>query len=277
MNFESVPEVSALKREEQLSAVTFWGSRFNFLMAHNGLRPARVHWLLGTTGSGKTSLMSSIIADSAAEYPVLVILTEETVNRYAPNILKASPKLNQENLKFISEREIPASARGDQKKLITWLETRIVEAGVRLVFWDNITTSSLFSQRFGNAGQEETVLRIRDLAESLEVAFFIAIHTEKKVTDNMGRLIMGEDVRGTQQSFIGADFFYILQRFEVGNVFYPFIRTVKHRGYEPKDKIHLLHFGNGIYIKDTASNFDKMNEVFCHRNVLGKQKKTRDE
>lgn len=273
MSFDSIPSPDKLAQDARLNGVVIWESRFQFLLCHNGLRPSRVHWLLGTTGSGKTTILKSVMGDSAREYPVLIYTTEEDVKRYGPGILKASPQVPRENLKFMSEREIPPDCRSDLKKLLTWFESRIIESGCRLVFMDNLTTSVFFSQRFGIAGQEEAVLKLSEISERLEVTFFIALHTEKKVTDNMGRLIMGEDCRGTQQSFIKADFFYILQRFEVGNVYHPFIRVVKHRDYEPKERSYLLSYANGVYTKDQSVSFDKMNEVFIQRNVLGKQKK----
>lgn len=270
MSFESMPEMKDIEREDKLSMVKFWYSRFNFLNALNGIRPGRVSYLLGTTGTGKTTLAGSIIADSAKDSSVLVVLSEENVLRYAKGIYKASPQVSKDNIKFISEKNIPEALRQDQKKILAWLEMHIIESGVRLVFWDNLTSSPLFALKFGPSGQEWAVIKIREICERLQVSFFIVLHTAKGINDNMNRFIEGEDVRGTQQSFISADFFYIFQRFSTGKTFYPFIRTVKHRGCDPKDKIHLLYFGNGIYVKDSPSSFEEMNEVFLKRNVLGK-------
>lgn len=271
MKFEQIPSQDKLIHAEKIKAITFWESRFQFLLEHNGLRPCRVHWLLGTTGSGKSTLTKSIIGDTARENPVLIILSEETVARYAPGILQASPRVPRENLKFMSMRELPEAFRGDHKKILMWLESRIVESGCKIAFFDNITTSPLFSQRFGNAGQEDSVLKLQEWSEKMEMSFFVVVHTEKKVTDNMGRFIMGEDVRGTQMSFVSADYFYILQRFEVGSQFYPYVRTVKHRDYDPKNRSHILTYANGIYTKDQSVTFEKMNEIFVQRNVLGKK------
>lgn len=270
MSCESMPELAQIQKEDQLSRVSFWYSRFHFLKEVNGIRPARVAYLLGTTGTGKTTLLASIIADSAMDSKVLVILSEESPSRYAKTIYTANPGVNKENIKFVLEKDIPEDVRADQKKIWSWLQLYIIESGVRLVFWDNLTSSPSFSQRFGAQGQEWIVLKVREFCENMQIAFFIVMHTSKTITDNMGRYIEGEDVRGTQQSFISADFFYIFQRFSVGKLFYPFIRTVKHRGTSPKEKIHLLYFGNGAYLKDNPSTYEEMNEVFMKRNVLGK-------
>ena len=274
MSIESMPEFSAIVREDQMSRVNVWGSRFKFLMAHNGIRPIRVSYILGTTGTGKSTLVAAIIGDSAKDSPVLVILSEESAVRSARSIYKATPSVNKDNITFLYEKNIPEDIRGNQQKLMAWFEMYIVQSGVKLVFWDNLTSSPLFSQAFGPSGQEWAIFRIRDLCESLEVSFFIVMHTAKAVTDNMNRYIEGEDVRGTQQSFIGADFFYVFQRFSAGQMFYPFIRTVKHRGTDPQNKIHLLKFSNGAYTMDSPSSYEEMNEVFMKRNVLGKFQKS---
>lgn len=273
MNIEELPSDEEIIKQDKLSRVIFWDSRFKFLQEHCGLRPARMHFLLGTTGSGKSALTASVIADSAREGKVLIILSEENVIRYLPLILKANPKIEKENLRFVLESEIPKEIRESQETLMEWLEATIIEAGARIVFWDNLTTSALYSLRFGPKGQEDAILRVRDVCYKMGVAFFIVMHTMKEVSDNMGRFIQGEDVRGSQQSFIGADHFYILQRFSIGSVYHAYLRTVKHRGYPSIYKDHMLLFSNGIYVSDARTDFDKINEIFMKRNVLGKTKK----
>lgn len=270
MSMESMPEISEIHKQEQLNKVSFWNSRFGFLNETNGIRPGRVSYLLGTTGTGKSTLTAGIIADSAMDSPVLVILSEESPLRYAANIYKALPGVKKENINFILEKEIAEDLKKDQQRYFAWLEMYIIESGVRVVFWDNLTSSPLYRMSFGIQGQEWAVQKISQLCERMQISFFIVMHTGKGINDNMGRIIEGEDVRGTQQSFIGADFFYIFQRFTVDKLFYPFIRIVKHRGFNPKDKIHLLYFGNGVYLKDSPSTFEEMNEIFAKRNILGK-------
>lgn len=271
---ENIPDISEVARQDQISRVTLWGSRFKFLSEHCGIRPSRVSYLLGTTGSGKTSLLSPIIADAAKDSPVLVILTEEDVLRYLPSLYKANPQIDVSRLNFVLESEIPKDVRDNQDLLFLWLEATIIEHGCKVIFWDNLTTSAFYSQRFGVRGQENTCLKLRELTSTLGVAFFIVIHTKKDVVDNQGRFIQGEDVRGSQQSFISADHFYILQRFTVGSVYYAYIRTVKHRGYPAIYKDHLLYFNDGIYKSDSRTTFDEVNDIFMKRNVLGKKKES---
>lgn len=269
MTIELMPSMDQIIKAEQLKKVNFWFTRFNFLKVINGIRPSRISYLLGTTGTGKSTLLASLIADATMDSPVLLIVSEESILRHASKILSTTRKMNNEHIKFLHEKMIPEDVRENQKLILEWLEMHIIEAGVRLVFWDNLTDSPLFSLRFGPAGQEWAVLKIRELCERLQVAFFIVIHTAKSVTDNMSRYIEGEDVRGTQQTFIGADFFFIFQRFTVGKVYYPFIRTVKHRDTDPSEKVHLLQFSNGVYAADAPSSYEEMNDVFSRRNVLG--------
>jgi energy-coupling factor transporter ATP-binding protein EcfA2 len=273
MSLELMPDKDVIEKSAKLKSVKFWASRFNFLNEHNGIRPGKIHYLMGTTGTGKSTLAASIIADAAMDSPVLVIVSEESIEDYANRIYLTKQDVPKENIQFVYERNMNEAIKSDQDKVWAWLEMRIIEAGARLVFWDNLTSSPYFSQRFGPSGQEMAVSKIVEFGLKNKVAFFILMHTAKNVTDNFGKFIEGEDVRGTQQSFIGADFFYIFQRFSVKDQYFPFIRTVKHRGFNPK-RIHLLYFQNGVYLKDSPSDFEAMNNIFMKRNVLGKFIKT---
>ena len=49
-------------------------SRYEFLKAHNGIRPNCLHGMIGTTGCGKSTLLKCIIAETAQHKKVLVWL-----------------------------------------------------------------------------------------------------------------------------------------------------------------------------------------------------------
>lgn len=271
MFFDEAPSQEKIELEDKLSRVTFWDSRFAFLNAHHGIRPSRVSYLLGTTGTGKTTLFKSVISDSTKEHEAAVISTEENALRYLPEIEKLGVKGCLKNVKFVFEKSISEEITGNQDSYLSWIENMIVSSGVKIVFFDNLTTSAIYSG--GVRGQERAVSKISEMAQRLEVAFFIALHTRKDITDNMSRMITGEDVRGSAKSFIEADFFYVFQRWAIGEKFFPFIQTVKHRGYSKLNKSHLLLFHNGAYIKDSAVDFKEINKTFLLRNQLGKHAK----
>jgi hypothetical protein len=270
MYFDNAPSLEEVIRADKLSRVELWPSRFGFLKAHYGVRPGRVSYLLGTTGTGKTSLFKSVISDSLAVASAVVLSTEENALRYMPDIDKAGKRGLLDRVNFVYEKNISPLITKSQKNYLAWIEDMLVSSGVKIMFFDNLTTSALYAGSGGVAGQEDAVNKLSEMAQRLDVAIFIAMHTRKEITDNMGRMISGEDVRGTAQSFISADFFYVFQRWAIGEKFFPFIQTVKHRGYSTLNKSHLLEFSNGVYTSDSATDFEKINAIFNMRNQLGR-------
>lgn len=268
MYFENHPTSDQRVNADKLSRVKLWDSRFSFLNAHYGIRPSRIHYLIGTTGTGKSSVLEAIIGDSSIEHPTAVISTETDAMRYIPAIEEAR-RDSSKNVNFVFEKTINPEITINPERYLGWIEDMIVDSGVKAVFLDNLTTSCLYSGNF--ASQQNASKRLTTLAGKLDIALFVIAHTKAEVTDNMNRPINGEDIRGPKTPFIEADFFYVFQRWVIGKNFFPVMTTVKHRGYKTLDKLHMLNFQNGIYTGDKKVEFEDVNRIFCQRNQLGRK------
>lgn len=266
------PSIEQIEKSAQVHHIALWDSKFDFLKATQGIRPACLIGLMGTTGTGKSTLLKAIIADTAQDHPVMVWLTEEPVVQYVAGIKKSKQTTNFENILFFHEDDLGESTKEKVDDLLFYFFEKVVESGCRIVFMDNITTSAFYSSHFGEKGQSRVIDALKKFAHKNKITIFFLIHTAKNVTDNSGKLIMGEDVRGSNKSFITADYFYILQRFEVASKFFTFIRIIKHRYHENvTHKYFILNYIDGHYYSDTKTDFAVINKAFLDRNYLGKR------
>jgi archaellum biogenesis ATPase FlaH len=257
--------------------IFLWETRFDFLKCTQGIRQSSLIGLLGTTGSGKSSLFKSIIADSC-DNKCLVWLTEETRENYSGGIKASKHDTLYDNIRFFHEDDIGEEIRNNLDDLIKYIIDLIVGSGVRIVFLDNITTSCLYSSHFGEKGQAKVITTLKNFAHNNKITIFFMAHTQKNINnDSVNKLISGEDIRGTNQAFMAADYFYILQRFESDEIF-TFIRVVKHRYHTDlsKKSYQLEYDRAGFYKKDCFISFETINEHFQKRNFLGKRKNGKD-
>ncbi len=260
---EMVRQIKANKEQ-------YFQSRFGFLNETHGLRLGCYHALLGTTGSGKSTIAQAIAADSLESKKVLLILSEDRFKEYQIGIKLSNSKYNHKNLMYFEQESAPKEVRKYSETLFDYYSDLIAQSGAQLVIWDNPTTSHFASFTFRE--QEAIVYNFRLLAQRLNMAFMHLVHTKKEITDNMGRLIEGEDVRGSNQVFQLADYFYIFQKFMLAEKFYPFVRIKKHRYHRfIKQFYHGLCYKDGAYVSDFPVEFKAINEAFLKRNYLGRK------
>lgn len=242
----------------------FYPSRFGFLKQVCGIRPNSLMGLLGTPGSGKSTLLKSIIADTAERTKVLIYLTEEEPKDY--QILLNLLKTNLDNVVFLSEKKLFHSGMTlEQMKL--YFQEAVLSSGANVLFFDNITTSAIY-ESLNVRGQGEMVSFFNQLAEKNGICIFYVAHTKKEVTDNMGKLIEGEDVRGSNQLFQQSQYFFILQNVSINNDMFPILRIRKHRFHEVTKKFFLLGYRESVYQYDRDIDFEKIAEIFKDRNQL---------
>ena len=281
------PSVQEIAKEAKKHLIYAWDTRFNFLKATNGVRPGCLTGLMGSTHSGKSTLLKSIISDCSKE-KVLVWLTEENSRVYSEGILRATPNDNEANLQnitFVNESELDYELRKSADDMFTCLEAEITQSCCTICFIDNLSTSALYMSSKGFSGEADAAKRLHALTKKLGVAIFYIIHTAKGINNDMNRLITGEDIRGSNMGFMVTEYFYVMQRFSGSfgagtnkEKYFPFITIKKHRYHNriKNDTFQLRYEQDlGVFIEDRASSFDEINKAFMIRNYLGKRNEKR--
>jgi energy-coupling factor transporter ATP-binding protein EcfA2 len=247
-------------------------SRFAFLNEHLGIRPGCLHGLLGTTGSGKSSLLRSIISDTAEHSKVLVWLSEEQVDDYQLGIIQTNKNVNLSNLLFFEETGLGQAEYESVDETIDCFCENAIKAQVDVIFLDNLTTSFMYSDNWGVRGQGKVIERLHDFTIETGIPIFFAIHTRKDVGANSRKEIVGEDIRGNNQAFQKTQYFYVLQRFSTKGGYQTFISIKKNRHHTINQNTFYLNFNRdrNYYDRDKAVSFEAFNKAFKDRDFLGK-------
>lgn len=244
-------------------------SSLGFLNAHNGLRRGSFHIILGTTGGGKSTLVRTLIRDivfcKEKEFHVALWLSEEEVKDYRTQVAYGVPSHDRLlNTSALSELELSDSS---EMYLFEWLD--MIKPDVFI--FDNITTSKFYNDK-NASDQGKFVTKLKNIAKKLNIAMVVVAHTDAKAHDAMGRLINLNDIRGSKSISNLCEFAYILQRFEVGEMFFPTIRIVKHRSQDLIHNLYFLEYDKRIraFTGDKHLDFKKFKEMFNARNKLEK-------
>jgi hypothetical protein len=251
---------------EKSTREVHFSSKLGFLNAHNGFRRGCLHLLIGTTGGGKSTLVRTILRDlifnKENDAHIGIWLSEETVSDYKAQIAAGMPS-HERLLKTeaISELDVNAS----EMMLIEWLE--MVRPDV--VLFDNITTSKFYMDK-RPAEQAAFATRIKGLSKKLNIAMVVVAHTDASVSDSQKGLISINQIRGSKTICNLAEFAYVLQRFAVGDGFFPTIRVVKSRSQNLIHGLYMLKYDDRLrsYTEDNPINFEKFKEVYAQRNRL---------
>jgi transcriptional regulator with XRE-family HTH domain len=272
LDFDEVAQA----QEEALERHFF--TTFNHLGAHNGFRRGVLSGYIGTTGSGKSSLMKTLALQAVtnnSEAKALYWLSEEALHKYGMSLKKYVDKTNApyHRIEFFEESSMDHKIlRTHQHFLMAFRE--IVERSMcQILFIDNLTTSRLYKNETGLMGQGQTVEFLKNLAKDLNIAIVYLAHTESKVSDNQGSLIAMEDIRGSKDIVIQSSYFYILQKFTQNGQIFLTLRTVKSRDHNGAFGNYLLKFDAeiGLYIADVKVEFEEINAIFKRRDYLGRK------
>jgi len=257
----SKEQIIELKRTAQK---TFIKSNFKFIQEHRGFRPKAIHVLMGTAGSGKSTVVRAIIADMLKINPdsVFMWLSEESVEDVMTGLIDNNiEESDLSKLNFSSELD-------SNEDMETILET-VAFTNSKVLVIDNITTSKFYMDK-PIQEQGAFISRLKKFASDNDVAVVMVAHTKKDIHDNMGKLITENDIRGCSAVVNMANFFYILQRFEINDHFYPTVRIMKSRGQQTKDRLFHLKYSleEQTYTEDKKLDFKSFKEAYDMRNKL---------
>lgn len=253
-------------RMDRLKAHNFFPTKFNFLQGHNSFRPGYIHMLLGTSGTGKSTVVRSLVKEVAKNDKVLVWLSEESTMDfiYAINKLGISEE-SLKNIRVISEQDFPINRKRNMFAYRQYFEEQVTLINPGVVFFDNITTNFLYESSLPSK-QHEHMEWLKDFFSKKEIAMFIVAHTGAKVHDNQQTLIDLSDIRGSKTATNVAEYFYIYQRLNVSDKFFPFIRIRKAREYQHSG-IFLLEYDLNIrgYVGDSKIDYETFKKTFNKR------------
>ena len=244
-------------------------SRYEFLKGHNGIRPNCLHGLIGTTGSGKSTLLKCIITEAAAGANVLVWLSEENVVEYQELINKLDKSVLG-NIKFVEEKELSSEYKENQDDFLERFDQLAEESKAEIIFIDNITTSAFYNSRFGFYGQQKTSEYLIQFVKRRCSVFYVA-HTRSEVTDNYGKVITPEDIRGSKELPLVTEYFYGVQKFTSEDNQYNVLKVSKYRHHEAASGWYALKFEKGAYTGDAKVPFFVINRIFKGRDHFGKK------
>lgn len=244
-------------------------SSLPFLNAHNGWRKGKLHVFLGKTSGGKSTLMRTLLVDAldavGENEKIGLILSEEKTIDFLTEF-NWGGKFTElgKRLKVVSETDFPIL-----KKRENWLRLakRMVDEGCKVLFYDNPTTSSVYGRLFEQ--QSEMAHVYKQFAEKAQVPMVLFAHTNG-VNENYSSLISEDNIRGAKEIVNLAEFFYILQTFNVESLKFTFLRIVKHRGQDIENYNYKLNYIKEFraYLDVDTVEFKDIKEIFKKRNKL---------
>lgn len=258
-----------IEMHEKLMERHVFGSRYEFLKRHNGIRPNCLHGLIGTMGSGKSTLFKCIIAETAATAKVLVWLSEERVVEYQP-LINYLDKSCIRNISFVIEKEIPKEYKETREAMEEYFEQMVDESEAEVVFIDNVTTSAFYNNKFGLMGQIDTADFFIDFVKRKCSIFYVG-HTSSEVSDNHGKVVNAEQIRGSKHLPIVTEYMYIIQKFTTEEKQYNVLRVAKYRHHEEARGWYALKYERKAYIGDSKVPFAVINRIFKMRDFFGKK------
>ncbi len=285
MTFQKIEEYQTLEigsgERQHLrmkNEITLFESRFHFMKDNCGLRPGKVHLFLGTTGTGKTTLVRSIEIDSAEMAPIGKYSSEEDLED-TKYLLSKRVVHNDvlKNIFFLDEKSILKKINSDDLNgFFTYLYNWLIAIKAKAFFFDNLTSSFYEGKPF--KVQIKFYELLRAMIEALNIPCVLVAHTRFGVKDSQSELIMPDDIRGPKHPSNKSEYLYIYQRFKIslqngGERLTAVVRVAKSRLHNNGSEIYILGFdaNKKEYLNDKKINFSEFNDIFMKRLRLGKK------
>lgn len=260
-----------MKQIDKLLNTVAFKSRFHFLDDHKGLRRKELSMILAPKGGSKSTLIRSILIDLAIEKDqTLVILSEEAKNVYLGPLNIAAEEMGcdmtignspLENLHVYHQNDFPKQYLRTTEMFKRYIEEVVITLGIRLIVFDNFTTS--FMGRASAGGQQEWIETLKEIAVKWDLVFLVAYHTTKGI-EKSKTLFTGEDVRGNMSSSNIAAYIYTVHTYLRANPKRSFVQIDKSR-YHPdaNKKVYELNFNpkTSLFKSDELSTYEELRDM----------------
>jgi archaellum biogenesis ATPase FlaH len=248
-----------------------------FLDEHFGLRPGCIHTLMGSTGSGKSTLTQSLILKWGSSEDILVYLTEESQERFETKLFEKnqteSEALSPHVFLMHEKTVLRTHDAVNHRAMLQAIEKGINESKAKIVIIDNLTTSAFYDGNFNAA--IPVLSGLRNMAEHYKIPIFIIVHTKKGVNENSKGLMDPDDVRGSANISNTSDYFYTFYRVGqstgTGNKTWgSFIYVNKSRDHDTQGYMYSLQYQprNKLYIGDSRIPFTVFKNFMKERDKL---------
>ncbi|MGB1290502.1 MAG: RAD55 family ATPase [Pseudoalteromonas sp.] len=239
---------------------------FNFLRQHCGFREGKLHLLIGSTSSGKSTLVRSILFDYLERNPkkkAFLYLTEESDADFKLGIAYSRKKIDTDRVVRYSEQD----GQPSKEKLFHMIQ-KASEENIRFLILDNLTTCQFYNDK----PFEYQSSFVKDLKTELtkhHVACFCIAHTS--TTANAGKALLdGDSIRGNKSVSNLAEYLYCLEKMVSGNQIGQAITLVKNRNHTADDYTFILKFNRmtRLFNQDFAIPFEEFKQMYNKRNKL---------
>ena len=234
---------------------TDYPTKFNFLMAHNGMRKAELSTILSPNGSGKSTLIRSIIAEMLqAEKKVYVYLSEEVSEKYALDLYQyflVLFKSDYQAADSVMKNLLTESAFEGQKftridALIESIRQGIQTEMIDAIFIDNFTASFMGSAPIAQQG--DAIMKLKGLAIEFDIPIVLVVHTVKNF-DVYASIMTADNVRGNATTANVGSYNYCMSTFWRGDAPRSFVSVDKARYHgKAQKKFYELGFDKDLRI-----------------------------
>ena len=256
-------------RLQQEARTVYIHSKLGFLNAHNGLRPGCIHTLMGMSHAGKSTMVRTLVRDfafnpenSKKKLKMHIRLSEESVEEFRRELSYGVPE---------SERMLDITISSEMEDGLNQAGLHELIASVQpdVLIYDNITTSRYYSSKRPGE-QAQWCAWMKKISKDLKTATILVAHTGTEITESLSRLINMNDLRGAKDLVNLSEFFYVFQRFEMKDSYYPILWVSKHRGQELINKYYYLDYAPAVrsFVRDQAITFDQVKSNYAKRNRL---------
>lgn len=169
--------------------------------------------LMGSTGKGKSTLVHSLICTLGEKTKIMLYLSEESLQRVEAKLAGKDDDVSylMPNLEVLHEQMLLDHIRPENaRSFIMAISDEIKRTSAKLLIIDNLTTSAFYEGKLNAA--IPIIAGLKKIAEEFKIPILIVAHTKKGINESSKPLMTSDDIRGSAQLSMMADYFYIFYR-----------------------------------------------------------------